>query len=166
MPLWHPRRSGERHVVQADIPRVTTASAGFSGRNATPIEDGIALRLRIHERLLDLLNLSVLEKTPRENLRVEIRTVVGQLLQQEKRLLTPSQTEQLIEDVLDELLGLGPLEPLLKDETITDILINTHNTVYVERNGRLEKTDVHFQDTAPPGAHHQQDRRRGGPPGG
>ena len=120
---------------------------GFSGRASSQIEDGIALRLRIHERLLDLLNLSVLEKTPRESLRAEIRTVVGQLLQQEKRLLTPSQTEQLTEDVLDELLGLGPLEPLLKDETVNDILINTHNSVYVERNGRLEKTDVHFQDT-------------------
>ena len=120
---------------------------GFSARTAAPIEEGIALRLRIHERLLDLLNLSVLEKTPRENLRAEIRTVVGQLLQQEKRLLTPSQTEQLTEDVLDELLGLGPLEPLLKDHTVNDILINTHNSVYVERQGRLEKTDVHFQDT-------------------
>ncbi len=103
--------------------------------------------VRIHERLLDLLNLSVLEKTPRESLRSEIRVVVSQLLQQEKRLLTPSQTEQLTEDVLDELLGLGPLEPLLKDDTINDILINTHNSVYVERQGRLEKTDVHFQDT-------------------
>jgi pilus assembly protein CpaF len=119
----------------------------FSSRGPVPIEDGIALRLRIHERLLDLLNLSVLEKTPRDSLRSEIRVVVGQLLQQEKRLLTPSQTEQLTEDVLDELLGLGPLEPLLKDDTINDILINTHNSVYVERQGRLEKTDVHFQDT-------------------
>jgi len=128
-------------------PQGDEAGHGFSGRSSGTIEDSIGLRLRIHERLLDLLNLSVLEKTPRENLRTEIRTVVGQLLQQEKRLLTPSQTEQLTEDVLDELLGLGPLEPLLKDETINDILINTHNSVYVERHGRLEKTDVHFQDT-------------------
>ena len=119
----------------------------FSSHGPVPIEDGIALRLRIHERLLDLLNLSVLEKTPRESLRSEIRAVVSQFLLQEKRLLTPSQTEQLTEDVLDELLGLGPLEPLLKDDTINDILINTHNSVYVERQGRLEKTDVHFQDT-------------------
>src|SRR5258706_412742 len=74
---------------------------GFSNQASAPIDDGIALRLRIHERLLDLLNLSVLEKTPRENLRVEIRTVVGQLLQQEKRLLTPSQTEQLTDHGAD-----------------------------------------------------------------
>src|SRR5258706_4620778 len=120
---------------------------GFSNPSSVQIDDGIGLRLRIHERLLDLLNLSVLEKTPREGLRTEIRVVVMQLLQQEKRLLTPSQIEQLTEDVLDELLGLGPLEPLLKDDTINDILINTHNSVYVERQGRLEKTDVHFQDT-------------------
>src|SRR5579872_2875833 len=120
---------------------------GFSNPGGVAIEDGIALRLRIHERLLDLLNLSVLDKTPRESLRLEIHGVIGQLLQQEKRLLTPSQTEQLTEDVLDELLGLGPLEPLLKDDTINDILINTHNAVYVERRGILEKTNVHFQDT-------------------
>jgi len=111
-------------------------------------QDGdIALRLRIHQRLLELLNLSLLEKTPRESLRQEIRGVVAQILGQEKRLLTPAQTDQLIEDVLDELLGMGPLEPLLKDDTISDILINTPSTIYVERAGVLEKTDVRFQDT-------------------
>ena len=106
-----------------------------------------ALKLRIHQRLLDLLNLSLLDRTPRESLRVEIRGVVGQLLSEERRFLTSVQTDLLIENVLDELLGLGPLEALLKDDTISDILINTHNTVYVERRGKLEKTDVHFQDT-------------------
>lgn len=126
-------------------PPGTDSAFDFSSRTA--IEDGIALRLRIHEQLLSLLNLSVLEKTPREVLRGEIRGTVSQLLQQEKRLLTPPQVEQLIEDVLDELLGLGPLEPLLKDTSINDILINTHNAVYIERRGVLEKTDVHFQDT-------------------
>jgi pilus assembly protein CpaF len=118
----------------------------FSGRAST-IDGATALRLRIHERLLEVLNLSLLEKTPRETLRLEIRDVVSQLLAQEKRLLTALQTDQLIEDVLDELLGLGPLEPLLKDDTISDILINTHRAVYVERRGRLEETNVHFQDT-------------------
>jgi pilus assembly protein CpaF len=115
-------------------------------RAAPPTADAIALRVRIHQRLLDLLNLSLLDKTPREQLRQEIRGVVTHLLSEEKRFLTPDQTGQLIDDVLDELLGLGPLEPLLKDETINDILINTHSTVYVERRGRLERTDVHFQD--------------------
>jgi len=113
----------------------------------TPIEGQTALKVRIHQRLLDLLNLSLLDKTPREALRLEIRGAVSSLLADEKRILNLSQTDQLIEDVLDELLGLGPLEPLLKDETVSDILINTHSVVYVERQGRLERTDVRFQDT-------------------
>jgi pilus assembly protein CpaF len=116
-------------------------------RGRATIDDSIALRVRIHQRLLDMLNLAMLEKASRESLRVEIRGPVAQLLAEEKRLLTPAQTDQLIEDVLDELLGLGPLEPLLKDEDVNDILINTHATVYVERRGRLELTDVHFHDT-------------------
>ena len=113
----------------------------------SPIEGNIALKVRLHQRLLEVLNLSVLDRTPRETLRLEIRGAVGQLLLDERRILTASQTDRLIEDVLDELLGLGPLEPLLQDETVNDILINTHKTVYVERQGRLELTDVRFQDS-------------------
>jgi pilus assembly protein CpaF len=111
-----------------------------------PLEIDTALKVRIHQRLLELLNLSVLDKTPRGALRQEIRGPVTQFLAEDKRFLTAAQTDQLVEDVLDELLGLGPLEPLLKDETVNDILINTPTTVYVERFGKLEKTDVHFQD--------------------
>ena len=126
---------------------ITREASDTGGRGLPAIEDATALRLRIHERLLDLLNLSLLDKTPRDALRVEIRGVVGQLLLQDKRLLTVGQIDQLVDDVLDELLGLGPLEPLLKDETINDILINTHKMVYVERRGKLELTDIRFQDT-------------------
>jgi len=111
------------------------------------IEGFTALKVRIHQRLLELLNLSLLDKTPREQLRLEIRSAISGLLAEEKRILNLSQTDRLIDEVLDELLGLGPLEPLLKDETISDILINTHETVYIERAGRLERTDVQFQDT-------------------
>jgi pilus assembly protein CpaF len=112
-----------------------------------PIEGATALKSRLHARLLELLNLSMLDRTPREALRQEIRGAVVQLLIEEKRLLTPYQTDRLVDDVLDEILGLGPLEPLLKDETVNDILINTASTIYVERGGRLELTDVQFQDT-------------------
>jgi len=89
----------------------------------------------------------MIERTPRETLRHEVRGAVIELLAEEKRLLTPAQTDRLTDDVLDEILGLGPLEPLLKDDTIADILINTHDTVYIERRGKLELTDVTFQDT-------------------
>src|SRR6476620_1372513 len=123
-----------------------TSTAPFGSRDGD-IENLTALKVRIHQRLLEILNLGLLDKTPRESLRIEIRGAVNLLLAEEKRLFTPAQTDQLIEDVLDELLGLGPLEPLLKDESVSDILINTHSTVYVERFGRLEPTDVRFQDT-------------------
>ncbi len=114
---------------------------------AATLEGAIALKVRIHQRLIELLDLSLLEKTPRDTLRLEIRGAVSALLAEEKRVLGLGQTDQLIEDVLDELLGLGPLEPLLQDDTVNDILINTHSRVYVERLGRLEATDAQFQDT-------------------
>src|SRR5438309_2352523 len=94
---------------------------GAAARPVAPIEDSISLKLRIHQRLLSILNLSVLDRATREALRPEVRSVVSQLLLQEKRLLTGAQTDALLEDVLDELLGLGPLEPLLKDDTVSDI---------------------------------------------
>jgi pilus assembly protein CpaF len=78
---------------------------------------------------------------------MEIRGAVIQILTEEKRFLSTGQIDQLIEDVLDELLGLGPLEPLLKDDSVNDILINTHATVYVERGGKLQLTNVRFEDT-------------------
>jgi pilus assembly protein CpaF len=127
-------------------PKINMAAAPPAKPQAAPIEGATALKVLLHQRLLEILNLAVLDRTPRETLRLEIRGAVIQLLTEEKRLLTPYQTDQLIDDVLDEILGLGPLEPLLKDDTVTDILINTYRTVYVERRGRLERTDVHFQD--------------------
>jgi pilus assembly protein CpaF len=133
--LWKPTEPAPRSPKVGTVPAVA------------PIEGATALKVRIHQRLIELLNLSLLEKTPRETLRLEIRGAVSALLAEEKRVLGLGQTDQLIEDVLDELLGLGPLEPLLKDETVSDILINTHSTVYVERLGRLEATGVQFQDT-------------------
>jgi pilus assembly protein CpaF len=124
-----------------------SSSSGLAKAANAPIEGASALKSRIHSRLLDVLNLAMIERTPRETLRHEVRGAVIELLAEEKRLLTPLQTDRLTDDVLDEILGLGPLEPLLKDDSVADILINTHDTVYVERRGRLELTDVTFQDT-------------------
>src|SRR5689334_15372346 len=112
-----------------------TAAAAKDGEAApasrAEAADNLELKVRLHQRLLDLLNLAALDTTPRETLRVEIRGAVANLLSEERRLLSPVQTDQLVDDILDELLGLGPIEPLLKDPTINDILINTHDHVYV-----------------------------------
>jgi len=108
--------------------------------------DDLSLRVQMHQKLLERLNLSALDNTPRDTLSIEIRRVVSAMLAEDKRLLSPAHIDQLVQELLDELLGLGPLEPLLKDDTITDILINTHESVYVERKGKLEPTSVQFQD--------------------
>jgi len=109
-------------------------------------EQLIDLKVRIHQQLIDRLNLSALEKLPRAQVASEAAQVVNELLESDGVALNRAERAQLNEDVLDELLGLGPLEPLLKDETITDILVNGHKTVFVERRGLLERVPTRFQD--------------------
>jgi pilus assembly protein CpaF len=103
------------------------------------------LKTRLHERLLEELNLAAIEKVAKADLRREVATIVNELLTTEGTALNAKEFGVLIEELLDEVLGLGPLEPLLKDPTITDILVNTHRQVFVERHGVLETTSVRFQ---------------------
>jgi pilus assembly protein CpaF len=104
------------------------------------------LKKQIHTRLLDKLDLSRIGEVEGERLRREIRMVVEHLCDTENPLLNRAERDRLVEEILDETLGLGPLEALLKDSSISDILINGPKNIYVERNGRLEKTDVTFRD--------------------
>jgi pilus assembly protein CpaF len=104
------------------------------------------LKTRLHERLLDELNLAAIEKVAKPDLRREVAALVNELLTSEGTALNAKEFGLLIDELLDEVLGLGPLEPLLKDPTVTDILANTHRQVFVERNGLLEETSVRFQD--------------------
>ena len=101
---------------------------------------------RIHRQLLDRLNLASIETLEREEVVGEIRKVVHELLTREAVPLNLDEREDLVEQILDEIFGLGPLEPLLKDPTISDILVNTSRQVYIERDGKLEITDVRFKD--------------------
>jgi pilus assembly protein CpaF len=106
----------------------------------------IELKMMLHQRLLDMINLSVIDKMPREQFRGEIGEMVRELLLEENKPLNMTERSRLVDDILDELLGLGPLETLLKDSSVTDILVNTHKYVFVERGGRLEMTPVRFKD--------------------
>src|SRR5690606_974535 len=106
----------------------------------------IEIRGRIHRRLLERLNLANLEALDRDQVTTEIRRAVHDLLARETVPLNFEEREDLVIQVLDEIFGLGPLEPLLKDPEISDILINTHKQVIVERHGKLEMTDVRFKD--------------------
>jgi pilus assembly protein CpaF len=121
---------------------------GFS-LDPEPDEAGkrsLDLKVSIHRALLDKINLSALEKLPRETIRAEIAEIIGELLAERREALNRIEREALIDDVLDELLGLGPLEPLLADDSITDILVNGPKVVFVERGGVLERERTQFQD--------------------
>lgn len=104
------------------------------------------LKRKIHGKLVDKLDLSRVGELEGDVLRREIRLVVEHLCDTEETLLNRTERERLIEEVLDETFGLGPLELLLKDSTISDILINGPKNIYVERGGRMEKTNVTFRD--------------------
>ena len=104
------------------------------------------VKVRLHQRLLDEINLPVIEKLPPEAFREQTGVLITRLLKEERVQLNQREQAQITNDVIDEMVGLGPLEPLLKDPTINDILVNTHRQVFVERSGRLEITPVIFQD--------------------
>ncbi|MCA9159928.1 MAG: CpaF family protein [Planctomycetales bacterium] len=104
------------------------------------------VKRRIHNKLVDKLDLSRIGDMKGEQLRREIRLVVEHLCDAENTLLNRTERDRIIEEVLDETFGLGPLEFLLKDSSISDIMINGPKSIFVERNGRLEKTEVEFRD--------------------
>jgi len=104
------------------------------------------IKVRVHRQLLERLNLSNIDALDKAQVVDEIRKVVHDLLAREATPLNYDEREDLVTQILDEIFGLGPIEPLLQDPTISDILVNTYRRVFVERNGRLEKIDVRFKD--------------------
>jgi pilus assembly protein CpaF len=103
-------------------------------------------KVRLHRRLIEEINLSALEKLPEEEIRNHIQQLVSQYVLVERLALNTQELNDFVSEILDEMTGLGPLEPLLKDPAINDILINGHECVYVERQGILEPTGVRFKD--------------------
>ena len=106
------------------------------------------LKTAIHRKLIQKVNLERLTQSDRDVVRGELTQILEGLIVAEATPMTLQEKDQLTQEVLDEVFGLGPLEPLLKDPTISDILVNTHRNVYIERNGLLEKTNVRFRDDA------------------
>ena len=122
--------------------RLESGDAGALGEDLARTE----LKVELHQRLLDVINLSALDSMSREQINAEVGDIIAEELNSQRHALNNAERRQLTNDVLDELLGLGPLEPLLKDSTITDILVNGHDTVFVERYGVLERSQVRFKD--------------------
>jgi pilus assembly protein CpaF len=104
------------------------------------------LKFRLHRKLLDSINLEILATVGAERVRAEVRAALAKLMEEEKTPLSIAEKDRIINEVLDEVFGLGPLEPLLADPTISDILVTTPKLVYVERAGKLYKTTVQFKD--------------------
>jgi len=104
------------------------------------------VKTAIHRRLIQKLNLDRLMEMNRDAVRAEVAQVVENLTAAESTPMTLQERERLAQEILDEVFGLGPLEPLLKDNSISDILVNTHKEVYIERRGMLERTNVQFRD--------------------
>ena len=103
-------------------------------------------KVRLHRRLIEEINLSALEKLPEEEIRKHVQQLVTQYVLVERLALNTQELADFVSEILDEMTGLGPLEPLLKDPSISDILINGHECVYVERAGMLEPLSVRFKD--------------------
>jgi len=133
-------------------PRRTTGSFAVPKGPAQPAQQSKSdnsfqqIKSRIHRRLLERLNLSNLERLDREEVVLAIAKVVQDLITQESLPLNLDEREQVVRQVVDEIFGLGPLEPLIQDPEVSDILVNTAKQVFIERYGKLENTDVRFQD--------------------
>jgi len=107
------------------------------------------LKTKIHDRLLNTMDLSLIEKMDKEQLEQGIKNLTENILKDEQSIpLNFSERENLIQEIQDEVMGLGPIEPLMKDPTISDVLVNGYGQVYIERSGKLEFTPIRFKDDA------------------
>jgi pilus assembly protein CpaF len=133
-------------VLSPKAPPAGPPGARPPARPEAPRAQYMQLKANVHRKLLNRLNLEALANVDRARAEGDIRTLLFELLAEENQPLSMAEREQILSDILDEVFGLGPLEPLLRDPTINDILVNTYKQVYVERGGVLEKMPATFQD--------------------
>ncbi|MDW4550596.1 CpaF family protein [Defluviimonas sp. D31] len=131
--------------IAARAPRQDAAPAAPTAEESE-LMARLELKSKLHDVLLDRLNLAVIDRVQPDELRREVAALVSQALTEEGHPMRTEEFKQLVDELLDEVLGFGPLEPLLADPTINDILVNTHRNVYVERAGVLERSPVRFRD--------------------
>src|SRR5215472_1336586 len=135
-------------AVEIMAPPAPEPAPAAPSQNALLAEKLLDAKVRLHRKLLEDINLSALEKLPEETLRSHVQELVAQYVLAERLALNTQELSDFVSEILDEMTGLGPLEPLLKDPAVNDILINGHECVYVERLGILEPTAVRFKDEA------------------
>src|SRR3569833_1464742 len=146
-----PPPAPEPVVPQVAAPSLVTSLAppvAATEPPASPLLSGKLLdaKVRLHRKLIEEINLSALDKLPEDQIRAQVEPMVTQYVVAERLALNQQELADFVSELLDEMTGLGPLEPLLKDPSIADILINGHECVYVERGGMLEPLPVRFKD--------------------
>lgn len=144
------RLSAGRKPAQAPVPETEQESIAhlINRVRSVPGRDRHELKLRIHRGLIDRIDLNkVGSGDALESADAQLRVAIGQLIEDEAVPLSEHEREKLCDEILDEVHGLGPIEPLMRDPDVTDILVNTARQVYVERHGKLELTTVAFRDT-------------------
>ncbi|WP_265517355.1 CpaF family protein [Nitratireductor luteus] len=133
-------------VAEAPRPPEPVISEAGVAKQKSHTDAMLDLKVELHRHLIERFNLAVMETATKEQILDQIRPVVRDFVRTSAVPLNARELDRLTSDTADEMLGLGPLEPLLKDDSIADILINTHRSVYVERRGKLEETPVRFRD--------------------
>jgi len=138
-----------KNAPGAALPETPAGSliGGAPQRKRDEVAEGLRrLKLRVHNRLMETLDVSKLDALEPAMVSAKVTAAINETLDQDGRLFTDLDRARFVSEIKNELLGLGPLEPLLHDDDITDILVNGHNQVYVEKFGKLHATDVTFQD--------------------
>src|SRR5438034_585384 len=133
-------------MSSSPVPAVSNRAAGAAARPQPARREYIELKANVHKKLLNRLNLEALAQADRTRAENEIRTLVIQLVNEEGIAISLGERDTLFGELVDEVFGLGPLEPLLRDPTISDILVNTYKHVFVERQGKLDRVSATFQD--------------------
>src|SRR4029434_5541673 len=135
-------------MMSAAVATLTAVGSTSTSTAASQTADYQRLKAKVHQELLNRLNLERLTRVKREDAEPEIRRVIAVIIEGQLSTtpLSLLERETLVTDVLNELFGLGPLEALLRDHAVSDILVNRHNLIFVEREGKLQETDIIFKD--------------------
>ncbi len=133
-------KAAEDRLKPVSLPSDSDAGSNKVSAEASTTKD------KIYTLLMEQIDLSTASRLPREDLKRQIIDIIGEIVMEQKLLLNQVEQQQLANQIVDDMLGLGPLEPLLQDESITDIMVNGASQVYVERKGKLTLTDIKFRD--------------------
>ena len=134
-----------KHAGSTSRPADATEPEGNKSRSSDKVAEA---RVRLHRMLIEEINLVALEKLPRDEMRKQIHDFVSEKTREERLAVNVAELDELVNDIVDEMVGLGPLEPILKDPDVADILINGHKNCFVEKHGKLQQIHIPFKDEA------------------